>query len=80
MKNGNVGRPKISISAELFVELKNLDFNWTEILSMLMVSRWTIQRRVKELGLTWIGLLNYSDITDDELQKSDMAFFLVDQR
>lgn len=65
VKNGKVGRPKISISAELLVELKNLDFTWTEISSMLMVSRWTIQRRVKELGLS--ESVDYSDITDDEL-------------
>jgi hypothetical protein len=62
-----VGRPKVAIAKETLIDLKDLGFSWTEISSMLLVSRWTIQRRVKEFGIT--DLVSYSNISDDELDE-----------
>uniref|UniRef100_A0A7M6DRW1 Integrase catalytic domain-containing protein n=2 Tax=Clytia hemisphaerica TaxID=252671 RepID=A0A7M6DRW1_9CNID len=64
-KSNGPGRPRCLVSPTTLIELRNLGFNWTTIAEMLLVSRWTIHRRVKEYGLT--DFLNYSDINDQEL-------------
>ena len=60
-----VGRPKLVIEEETLVSFRNLGFSWNEIVSMLLVSRWTLHCRVKELGIE--GVTGYSNISDDEL-------------
>ena len=47
-----VGRPKFDIKKETLIELRSLGFSWEDISRMLLVSRWTIHRRVLEFGLT----------------------------
>ena len=46
-----VGRPKFDIKEETLVELRSLGFSWEDISRMLLVSCWTIHRKVKEFGL-----------------------------
>ena len=45
--NGRVGRPKYDIKEETLIELRSLGFSWEDIARMLVVSRWTIHRRIQ---------------------------------
>ena len=45
------GRPKYLLDEEKLIYFRDLGFNWKTIAAMLMVSRWTIHRRIAELGL-----------------------------
>lgn len=65
--NRGVGRPKLVIEEETLVSFRDLGFSWTEIASMLLVSRWTLQRRVRDLGIQ--GITGYSNISDAELDQ-----------
>ena len=77
----NMGRPKYLISENTLVHFKELGFPWKEIADLLLVSRWTILRRVKEYGLQEI--LGYSKVSDDELDiiildyRKNMAFHVA---
>ena len=61
------GRPKKCIDENCLVYFRELGFSWKEISQLLLVSRWTIYRRVNELGLS--DILGYSDISDDQLDE-----------
>ncbi|KAJ7354987.1 hypothetical protein OS493_028648 [Desmophyllum pertusum] len=50
-RKGRPGRPKFEISEEVILELRSFGFSWKQISDMLLVSRWTIRRRVVEYGL-----------------------------
>ena len=63
--NGLPGRPKLQIHEDVLLYFCNLGYDWKEIATMLCVSRWTVSRRVYELGLC----TGYSDISDEELEK-----------
>ena len=52
------GRPRL-------IQLRSCGFTWKNISEMLLVSRWTIRRRVIEYGIQEIT--GYSDISDEEL-------------
>ncbi|KAJ7318916.1 hypothetical protein OS493_036907 [Desmophyllum pertusum] len=69
---GQVGRPKFDIKEETLVELRSLGFSWEDIARMLLVSRWTIHRRVSEFGLNHLS--RFSDITDEQLDNKVGAF------
>ncbi|KAJ7373312.1 hypothetical protein OS493_012903 [Desmophyllum pertusum] len=69
---GQVGRPKFDIKEETLVELHSLGFSWEDIARMLLVSRWTIHRRVSEFGLNHLS--RFSDITDEQLDNKVGAF------
>lgn len=58
-------RPKCIINENTLIHLRSLGYQWNEIAAMFLVSRWTIYRRVKELGIE--ELLGYSNMSDDEL-------------
>ena len=62
-----LGRPKYLFSEETLINYRELGFTWTEISDMLLVSRWTIRRRIKEYGLE--NVLGNSKISDEELDK-----------
>eukprot|EP00112_Aurelia_sp_Birch-Aquarium-sp1_P019875 Seg500.5 transcript_id=Seg500.5/GoldUCD/mRNA.D3Y31 product="DNA transposase THAP9" pseudo=true protein_id=Seg500.5/GoldUCD/D3Y31 len=47
----NAGRPKFEISEEVLLQFRSIGFTWTQIAEMLLVSRWTIRRRVVEFGV-----------------------------
>ena len=59
------GRPFFNIPPIVLEELRGIGFTWSDIAKMLNVSRWTINRRVKEYGME--GLSKFSDMTDAEL-------------
>ena len=65
VRSGKAGRPKFEISEEVQLQFRSLGFTWTQIAEMLLVSRWTIRRRVVELGLQ--GISGYSNISDEDL-------------
>lgn len=65
LRSGNVGRPRYSISEEVLLHLRSSGFTWTKIAQRLLVSRWTLRRRVVEFGIEDIA--SFSVISDDEL-------------
>ena len=62
---GSPGRPKLQISEDVLLELRSLGFKWKDISEMLLVSRWTVRRRVVEYGLE--ETTGFSALTNDEL-------------
>ena len=69
---GSVGRPKYTIPEETLISFRHLGYTWNEIASMLLVSRWTIKRRVEELGIKEIT--GYSPISDEDLDQLILSF------
>ena len=69
---GQAGRLKFGIKEETLVKLHSLGFSWEDISRMLLVSCWTIHRRVSEFGLT--HLFRFSDTTDEQLDSKVSAF------
>lgn len=65
LERGNSGRPRVILSKEYVSELLNMGLSVKCIAKLVGVSRWTLQRRMNEWGLSVRGL--YSDLTDDEL-------------
>ena len=65
IKSGEVGRPKYLIHEEVLLQLRSSGFTWSKIASMLLVSRWTVQRRVVEFNLQEVT--GFSELSDDEL-------------
>ena len=59
------GRPKLDI-LDVLIQLRSFGFTWKNISEMLLVSRWTIRRRVVEYGIQEIT--GYSSITDEEFR------------
>ena len=59
------GRPKLQVSVEVLLELRSLGFKWNDISEMLLVSRWTIRRRVVEFGIEEVT--GFSELTNEEL-------------
>ena len=57
-------RPKYEIPEEHFLYFKSLGFTWNEIADMLLVSRWTLRRRVLEYGIT--DSVGFSKVSNDE--------------
>ena len=45
------GQPRLAIPEDVLINLPSLDLPFTEIARMLLVSRWTLRRRVMEHGL-----------------------------
>ena len=50
-RSGRPGRPRFEISEDVLLELRSYGFTWKQVADMLLVSRWTIRRRVVEYGL-----------------------------
>ena len=65
IKSGEVGRPKYLIHEEVLLQLRSSGFTWSKIADMLLVSRWTLQRRVVEFNLQEVT--GFSELSDDEL-------------
>eukprot|EP00794_Sanderia_malayensis_P012540 gene12540-13826_t len=68
----HAGRPKFEISEEVLLQLRSIGFTWSQIAEMLLVSRWTIRRRVVEFGLQ--DVTGYSHISDEELDAKVSQF------
>ena len=58
------GRPRILVNVELVELLRGCGYTWNEIADAMQISRATIWRRLKEVG---VSVQKYSDISDDEL-------------
>ena len=65
ISSGGRGRPKCDIKEDTILNLRQIGYKWTNIASMLLVSRTTLWRRVREMGIQ--DATGYSDVTDDEL-------------
>lgn len=66
------GRPKWDISEDVLLYFRDLGYCWKEISSMLCVSRWTVGRRIRELGISEIT--GYSSISDEALEQTVKDF------
>ena len=66
------GRPRYIIGEEKLLYLREIGFNWKDIAAMLLVSRWTVSRRVAELGLKEVT--GFSNLSDDELDHIVLEF------
>lgn len=62
---GSVGRPRLQISEDALTQLRSLGFKWNHIADMLLVSRWTIRRRVVEFGLEEIT--GFTEMANEQL-------------
>jgi len=62
-----IGRPKLDITKEEIIQLKHLNYSWTEIAKLLGVSRQTLYRRLQEFG---IDSSKYTNISDQDLEKT----------
>ena len=61
------GRPRYAINEDTLLHFRDLGFSWKDIAAMMLVSRWTISRRVDELGLK--ERTGFSKLTDQELDE-----------
>lgn len=71
--NGGPGRPKYEINEETLLHLRALGFKWKDIAELLLVSRWTLWRRVRELGIseeTGFTIIGNTDL--DEIVRAFM--------
>lgn len=66
-RTGGAGRPSFQIPQEMLENLKGLGFSWQKIADILGVSRWTINRRVREFGLQSMG--KFDPISDGDLDQ-----------
>ena len=69
------GRPKFDIDEETLLHFRSLGFSWKNIARLLLVSRWTIWRRVRELGIA--KKTGFSDATDEQLDNIVRGFMSV---
>ena len=67
LTNSGPGRPKYGIPEEHLLCFKSLGFTSNAIADILLISRWTLRRRVMEYGIT--DLVRFSKISNDELDK-----------
>ena len=72
IRTATPGRPRLDIREDVVIELRSFGFTWKNISEMLLVSRWTIRRRVIEYGIQEIT--GYSNMSDDDLDAIVRAF------
>ena len=60
------GRPRLEVSKEAILSLKQLNYSWTKIARMLGISRHTLYRRLEEYD---IDTATYTDISLPELNE-----------
>ena len=68
--NGEPERPKYEIDEETLLHFRALGYKWKEIAELLLVSCWTLWRRVGELGIseeTGFTMIGNTDL-DDSVQ------------
>ena len=71
------GRPKYNIDEDVLLNLRSVSFKWKEIAQLLLVSRWTVWRRVQELNL--VTRTGFSDIEDNQLDIIVRAFMNIQE-
>ena len=69
---GEPGRPQLNIPAEMIDDLRGYGFSWSKISRILGISRWTLYRRVRDMGLTNLG--EFTLISDTELDRLVMEY------
>ena len=63
--NSGRGRPSFEVSCDQIEYLRSLSFSWTDIASLLGISRMTLYRRRRVFGLTNVG----TTLDDDSLKR-----------
>ena len=71
-RNGDRGRPRLDVPEDVLLNLRSLGLCWTEIARMLLVSRWTLRRRVVEYGLQEVT--GFSPLSDEQLDNTVRQF------
>ena len=72
--NRGPGRPKYEIDEETLLHFRALGFKWKDIAGLLLVSRWTLWRRVRELGITEeTGFTNITNTNLDDIVRAFMS-------
>ena len=67
---GQRGQPKVSLSIDYVIGLRELGFSWTKVASILGISRRTLYSHRLEMGLTGDGdPFAMSEITDHDLDQ-----------
>ena len=69
------GRPKFDIDEETLLHFRSLGFSWKNIARLSLVSRWTIWRRVRELGIA--KKTGFPVATDEQLDNILRGFMSV---
>ena len=64
-RSGRPGRPRFEISEDVLLELRSYGCTWKQVADMLLVSRWTIRRRVVEYGLQ--ETTGFSALSDEQI-------------
>lgn len=64
-RRGRSGRPRFEISEDVLLELRSYGFTWKQVADMLLVSRWSIRRRVVEYGLQ--ETTRFSALSDEQI-------------
>ena len=72
---GTPGRPKYQISADTLLNFRTVGFKWKEVSRLLLVSRWTVWRRVRELGLSEVT--GFSNISNEDLDAIVSTFISI---
>lgn len=57
-----MGRPKLDVSKEEILSLRQLNYSWLEISEILQVSRQTLHRRLHEFGIDKFTAISESDL------------------
>ena len=64
-RSGRPGRPKFETNEDVLIALRSYGFTWKQIADMLLVSMWTIRRRVVEYGLQ--DTTGFSELSDERI-------------
>lgn len=64
LTDDSVGRPKLDVTREEIIHLKQLNYTWTKIAEILQISRQTLYRRLQEFG---IDPCQFSPISESDL-------------
>ena len=67
------GRPTLDVSENVILELHSLGFKWKDISDMLLLSRWTIRRRVIEYRIE--DVTGFLQLSDEQLD-SHVRYFM----
>lgn len=73
--NPGPGRPKYKICEETLLHFRDLGFKWKDIARLLLVSHWTLWRRVCELGIA--DRTGFTNISDNEIDNIVYQFMVT---
>uniref|UniRef100_A0A7M5X2K0 Integrase catalytic domain-containing protein n=1 Tax=Clytia hemisphaerica TaxID=252671 RepID=A0A7M5X2K0_9CNID len=72
IRQSQPGRPRLDISRETLISLREIGHSWNTIANMFRVSRWTILRRVNDFELNHLS--RFADISDADLNNLVSSF------